>query len=75
MGWETIAGLILTQGVPFVEKLIDKWSKGTPVTVAEFAELKALANQNAHDIALKRLVAAGIDPASDQGKILLGLAG
>jgi hypothetical protein len=73
MGWEVIAGLVLTHGIPFAERLIDKWSKKIPVTPEEFAELKALASQSAYDVALKRLQAAGIDPASEQGKILLGL--
>lgn len=73
MGWETVAGLILQFGLPFAEKMIEKWSAGGPVTLAEFQELKALAAQNAKTILLQRLAAAGIDPDSDKGKILLGL--
>lgn len=74
MNWAVIAGLVLQYGLPFVEKLIAKWSSNSPVTLAEFSELTALASQNAQAIMLARLKAANIDPASDQGKILLGLS-
>lgn len=73
MNWAVIAGLVLQYGLPFVEKLIAKWSNNNPVTLAEFAELTALAEQNANTVMLARLKAANIDPASDAGKILLGL--
>ena len=39
--WGAIAELVLTFGVPFVEKLISNSTNNIPVTAAEWATLKA----------------------------------
>jgi len=41
MEWITIATLVAKYGIPFVEHLIDNVQNNKPVTVAEWASLKA----------------------------------
>lgn len=71
MDWATIAGLILSYGLPFAEKVVLNWTNKNPVTVDEWNSLKALAQNNARSQMLAALSRAGIDPNSDQGKALL----
>ena len=75
MGWEALIPIIAQYGLPVAEALWKKWSTKTLPTQADWDELNKMANQTAADRMKARLVAASIDPASDQGKILLGLAG
>lgn len=73
MSWAVIIPLIAQYGLPFVTKLIDKWTSnpnGAP-TAAEWAELVALSQQNAKSQMLAALSRAGIDPTSAQGQALL----
>lgn len=74
MGWDTIAQLIITIGMPAVEKVIANWENKTPVTLAEFQNLRAAAQQTAKDRMLKTLATLGIDPASPQGVALVASA-
>ena len=74
MNWITIAQLIAQYGIPFVENLWGKVSANSAPTQAEWDELKVLAQQNSQTAMLAALGRAGIDPASSQGKTLLGLA-
>ena len=71
MGWDVIAGLIISQGIPFVDKMITLWTNKSAVTQAEWDTLKALAQNNAKTQMLAALARAGIDPASPQGVALL----
>lgn len=59
--------------IDLIDKLIVKIETGGPVTPEEWAELSGPLRLTANDHMLARLTAAGIDPASDKGKILLGL--
>lgn len=73
MTWQFLTQLILQYGIPFADKMFEKWANKTPVTQAEWDELKALANGYARDQMLAALQRAQIDPNSEQGKIFLGL--
>lgn len=73
MDWAIIAQLIVTIGVPATQKLIEKWSNGAPVSLAEFAEVRSIAEQTATDRMKAQLVAAGIELDSAPAKALLGL--
>jgi hypothetical protein len=74
MNWEVIANLILEIGLPAVESIVAKWeAKGIP-TLAEFQAIRDQANQTATDRLKARELAAGVDPSSGQGKVLLELA-
>lgn len=70
MGWDVIAGLILTQGVPLVTKLIENWSNKTPVTMEEWDKVKAIAQTTARQRMEARLAAAGI-PLDDPKALAL----
>ncbi len=74
---QLVLQLLATYGptaVDLIDKLISKWEANGPVTPEEWAALSPLLKKSAKDHMLARLQAAGIDPASDQGKALLGLA-
>lgn len=73
MEWVTLAALIANYGIPFAEFLINKIQTKGEVTPEEWAQLKQLASVSAKSELLDRLKAAGIDPASDQGKAMLSL--
>lgn len=60
MGWDVLIPLIVQVGLPLAESLWTKWSTSAPVTAADWAELRALANQTAVDRAKAQLAAAGI---------------
>lgn len=73
MTWAAIIPLIAQYGLPFVTKLIDKWTNnpnGAP-TAAEWQELVTLSQQTAKTQMLAALSRAGIDPNSPQGQALL----
>ena len=73
MTWATLIPLIAQYGIPFVTKLIDKWTNnpnGAP-TAAEWQELVTLSQQTAKTQMLAALSRAGIDPNSPQGQALL----
>lgn len=73
MSWEIMIPIIAKFGLDFAELLMKKYGTGNPPTLADLQELKALTQKDAKAIMLARLTAAGIDPASPQGLILLGL--
>lgn len=70
MGWDVIAGLIIQYGLPFAEKLIEKWTTKTPVTIEEWNSLKALAQNTALSQMKAALARAGI-PETDPRAIAL----
>lgn len=59
MDWATIAQLIISIGLPAVEKLIANIENKTPVTLAEIQALSALASRTAQDRMKAMIVAAG----------------
>lgn len=73
MEWVTLASIIAQYGIPFAEFLINKIQTKGEVTPEEWTQLKQLASVSAKSELLERLKAAGIDPASDQGKAMLSL--
>jgi uncharacterized phage-associated protein len=73
MTWPVIASLIVQYGIPLTDKLIQKWLAGTPVTAADYAEVRAIASQTSTDIMKKKLTEAGIPLDSDAAKVLLQL--
>lgn len=73
MEWVTLASIIAQYGIPFAEFLFNKIQTKGEVTPEEWAQLKQLASVSAKSELLERLKAAGIDPASDQGKAMLSL--
>lgn len=64
-----IVPMILQYGLPFTEKLIDKWTNhaNEVPTAQEWSDLKAMAAENAKTQMLAALARAGIDPNSPQG--------
>lgn len=75
MSWQVLVQLILQYGFPLAEKMFNQWGNTNPVTPAEWAELKALAEDSARTRMLEALKRAGIDPESEAGKAFLGLVG
>ena len=71
--WVSLIPIIAQYGLPLAESLVQKWTSGTPPTLADFAELRQLAAQNELAIMKSRLAAAGIPLDSDQGKAMLAL--
>lgn len=74
MTWPIVAGLIVQYGIPLVDKLVSKWSAGVPVTLADWEEISAIAQQTAEDRLKAKLVEAGVSLDSEQAKALLSLA-
>ena len=72
--WATAAQLIITIGIPATEKIIANWTNKTPVTLEEFAKLRALSEQTASDRMRAQLVAANIDLESVEAIRLLKLS-
>jgi len=70
MNWATIAALVLNYGLPFVDKLVEKWSNNTPVTVEEWNSLKSLAQNTALSQMKAALARAGI-PETDPRAVAL----
>ena len=74
-----ITQLLVTFGpsaVSLIDKLIEKWATGsdTPVSPAEWQELRNAASQTAKDRMILMLAKANIDINSDQGKALIAAA-
>ncbi len=67
----TLIPLLITYGIPFVDKIIGMWTSKADVTQADWDSLKALAQNTAKSQMLDALHRAGIDPASPQGVALL----
>lgn len=70
MDWVTVAGLAFQYGLPFAEKLINKWETKTPVSSAEWADLKSVAQNTALSQMKAALARAGI-PETDPKAIAL----
>lgn len=75
MGWDVLAGLIITHGLPLALKLAEKWGDKSPVTPEELAELKRLGEQTPRTQMRDALGRAGVDLNSEKAKALLGLVG
>src|SRR6267142_7083027 len=71
MGWDVIAGLIAQYGIPFVEKLIAKWTNKNPVTSAEWADLMSVALNTPLSQMRAALSRAGISESDPNAVILL----
>lgn len=74
MSWETIALLIAQYGLPFAEKIWEKWQKGDAPTAADWAELNALDAETSKSRMLAAITRAGMDPNSEQAKALMNAA-
>ncbi len=72
--WDTVALLLIQYGIPTADAIVRKWLNGEPVTEAQWNEIRAIAGQTAKDVTKRKLVEAGIDPESEQGKLIIGLA-
>jgi len=72
MDWATIAQLIITIGLPAVEKLIANIENKVPVTLAEIQQLRELANRTSQDRMKAMAVAAGF--TLDDPRVLALLA-
>lgn len=75
MDWLLFAQLIIQLGLPAAEKIFNKWSAGGELTAKDIQEVKDAAALTAQDRVKARLVAARIDPQSEEGKKFLALAG
>lgn len=73
MNAATIAQLLVLYGIPLVDKLITKWSSGTPVTPEEWKEIRDAALQTAADRMKLQLALAGVPLDSQKAKDLLAL--
>ena len=73
MDWTTVASLIIQYGLPLAEKIVSKWTTGSPPTPADFVELNAAAAQNAAGILKGQLAAAGIPLTDPHAVALLAL--
>ena len=76
MGAEVLVPLLiqaLPYGISFAQFLITTIEQKGALTPDDWAKLRLLANVSAADEMTSRLKAAGVDPASDQGKALLAL--
>lgn len=73
MTWAMIAQMTIQYGLPFAEKMWEKWSANTTPTKADWDELKALAKVEPTAIMMGVLKKNDIDPQSEQGQALLAL--
>lgn len=72
--WETIALLVIKEGLPVALSIAQKWMSGKDPTQADFDELRALSGQTAVDRVKKVLADNGIAEDSPQGKAILDAA-
>lgn len=73
MTWVELLPIIAKYGIEFAYKLWLKLAAGGEPTQTDWDELLGLSRKQAKDKMLAVLAVAGIDPASDAGKMLLGL--
>jgi len=75
MDWGMFISIVAKEGLTLALELHDKWvnRRDLPISATEIAELKVLAEKTSQSQMLEALARAGIDPASEQGKKLLGL--
>lgn len=73
MDWGTIANLIISIGLPAVEKLIQNFENKTPVTVAEIQAIRDLAGRSSQDRMKAMIVAAGMTLDDPKVAALLAL--
>jgi hypothetical protein len=74
MTWALAIPLIEQIGLPALIKLWTLATSGKDPTAADWTDLTALTLRHAQSRMLLALVTAGIDPASDKGKMFLALA-
>lgn len=73
MDWAIVAQLIISQGLPLAASIVEKWSKGTPVTPEEMNDLRAKGSELAVNRAKLKLLENGVDLNSDRAKQILAL--
>ena len=73
MDWETVAELILKEGLPVGIQIAQWWQAKTIPTDAMWADLLTKGQQMAKQRMLLALTQNGVDPASPQGQALLAL--
>lgn len=73
MGWAALVPLIIQFGVPLAEFLWNKIQSNSTPTEADWAQLKALANQTPVDLLKAQLVAKGVPLDSPQAVQLIAL--
>lgn len=71
MGWDTIAQLVLTNGVQLAYVLWQKWSTGNPPTQADWDEILLVAGKTSEQYFIDALNRANISPDSEAGKKLI----
>lgn len=74
MDWALVAQLIVNIGLPAAEKLVEKWENKSPVTLADFQEVRDAAKQTAADRMKVQLQAVGISLDDPKAIALLALA-
>jgi len=75
MNWNTLALLIVEYGLPFAEKVWDFYQQKKEPTLDDFAQLRALANQNAAQRMATMIALHGQNLNEETKNILLQLAG
>jgi hypothetical protein len=73
MDWATIAQLIITIGLPAVQKLIQNFENKTPVTAAEIQQLMDLAGRTSQDRMKAMIVSSGLTLDDPKVQALLQL--
>lgn len=71
--WAVLIPIIAQYGLPFAEKMFQKWTSGNDPTQADFDELRAMAKESSADIITARLLAAGIPLDDPRAVELLAL--
>lgn len=71
LDWLQIGTLIATYGLPFAEKIITNWQNKTAVTIDEWNQLKALAQNTALSQMKAALARAGIPETDPHAQALL----
>jgi len=71
--WAALIPIIAEYGLPLAEALVQKWTAGTPPTPADFAELRALANQNSTAQANAVIAQLGLSPTDPKAQQILAL--
>lgn len=73
MKWETLVPLIIEYGLPFAERVWQKWTSGADPSQADWDELKALAAQTPETQLLAAATRTGIDPSDPRIQALLAM--
>lgn len=71
--WATLIPIIISDGLPYAEKLFQLWSSNAAPTQADFDSLKTLTQQNARSVLMTQLAAAAIPLTDPHAVSLLAL--